>query len=221
MVGPNFWVGKKIFSGELRLGNNLSTKEYVPIKSEPIKSRAAQPHLEYHFYKQLSPAEGVPHVYPSGTYNAVVLELLRPSLEDLFDRTFPLKTVHNRHPADNAHGGFKADTLKERYHKIGDTKRATPTEVLCESHPEEIAPYLCYVRCLDFFEKPDYDHLRRLFTNFCNRSDFVFDYQHDWPRKAPLTPISTAHTDLTAQTEPRDKPSYTAKTSSYTPPTGS
>ena len=28
--------------------------------------------------------------------------------------------------------GLKADTLKERYQKIGDTKRATPIEVLCK-----------------------------------------------------------------------------------------
>lgn len=31
--------------------------------------------------------------------------------------------------------GLKADTLKERYQKIGDTKRATPIEVLCEGFP--------------------------------------------------------------------------------------
>lgn len=29
----------------------------------------------------------------------------------------------------------QADTLKERYQKIGDTKRDTPIEVLCESFP--------------------------------------------------------------------------------------
>ena len=31
--------------------------------------------------------------------------------------------------------GLKADTLKERYQKIGDTKRSTPIEVLCENLP--------------------------------------------------------------------------------------
>lgn len=31
--------------------------------------------------------------------------------------------------------GLKADTLKERYQKIGDTKRATPIEILCENFP--------------------------------------------------------------------------------------
>lgn len=38
--------------------------------------------------------------------------------------------------------GLKADTLKERYQKIGDTKRATPVEVLCESFPGESHPSL-------------------------------------------------------------------------------
>lgn len=101
--------------------------------------------------------------------------------------------------------GLKADTLKERYQKIGDTKRATPIEVLCESFPEEMATYLRYVRRLDFFEKPDYDYLRKLFTDLFDRSGFVFDYEYDWAGKPLPTPIGTVHTDLPSQTQHRDK----------------
>uniref|UniRef100_A0A2K6ML76 non-specific serine/threonine protein kinase n=1 Tax=Rhinopithecus bieti TaxID=61621 RepID=A0A2K6ML76_RHIBE len=101
--------------------------------------------------------------------------------------------------------GLKADTLKERYQKIGDTKRATPIEVLCENFPEEMATYLRYVRRLDFFEKPDYDYLRKLFTDLFDRSGFVFDYEYDWAGKPLPTPIGTVHTDLPSQPQLRDK----------------
>ena len=79
--------------------------------------------------------------------------------------------------------GLKAETLKERYQKIGDTKRATPIEVLCENHPEEFANYLRYVRRLDFFETPDYDYLRRLFQDLFDRKGYVDDGEFDWTGK--------------------------------------
>uniref|UniRef100_G3SQY7 non-specific serine/threonine protein kinase n=1 Tax=Loxodonta africana TaxID=9785 RepID=G3SQY7_LOXAF len=101
--------------------------------------------------------------------------------------------------------GLKADTLKERYQKIGDTKRATPIEALCENFPEEMATYLRYVRRLDFFEKPDYEYLRKLFSDLFDRSGFVFDYEYDWAGKPLPTPIGTVHPDLPAQPQLRDK----------------
>lgn len=55
------------------------------------------------------------------------------------------------------------DLLKERYPKIGDTKRAAPLEVLCESRPRRW-PRTCalYLRRPDFLEKPDEGYLRKL-----------------------------------------------------------
>jgi len=38
--------------------------------------------------------------------------------------------------------GLKADTIKERYQKIGDAKRDTPVEVLCAGYPGLLALFI-------------------------------------------------------------------------------
>lgn len=53
---------------------------------------------------------------------------------------------------------------------------------------EEMATYLRYVRRLDFFEKPDYDYLRKLFTDLFDRNGYVFDYEYDWVGKTLVRP---------------------------------
>jgi casein kinase 1 gamma len=103
----NFYeVGKKIGSGtfgELRLGKNLKTGEQVAIKLEPMQQKAPQLHFEYRFYKTLKAeqeVEGIPKFHFFGPYeqkyNALVMELLGKSLEDIFvwrKRQFSLKTI--------------------------------------------------------------------------------------------------------------------------------
>jgi casein kinase 1 gamma len=88
--------------------------------------------------------------------------------------------------------GLKAETLKERYQKIGDTKRATHIDVLCQNHPEEFAKYLKYVRNLDFFETPNYEYLRKLFKDLMDARNYVCDYNFDWVEK--MQPNATKNT---------------------------
>lgn len=91
----------EIFDYIIFPGRNLYTNEQVAIKLEPMKTRAPQLHLEYRFYQSLlnGSVVGFPMVFyfgPVGRHNALVMELLGPSLEDLFDickRQFSLKTV--------------------------------------------------------------------------------------------------------------------------------
>lgn len=74
-------------------------------------------------------------------------------------------------------------SLPERYQRIGETKRVTPIEVLCEGFPEEFCSYMRYVRDIDFYEKPNYDYLRKLFTDLFDRRGYKWDDIYDWTNK--------------------------------------
>jgi len=45
---------------------------------------------------------------------------------------------------------------------------------------EELSKYLYYVRRLDFFETPDYDYVRQLFTSVLTNSGGDCDWEFDW-----------------------------------------
>lgn len=81
------------------MGKNLITDQEVAIKLELKNHPAPQLILEFRFYKIIGLAEGIPKIFyfgPCGKYNALVMEMLGKSLEDMFDlcnRKFSLKTT--------------------------------------------------------------------------------------------------------------------------------
>uniref|UniRef100_A0A0D9VIH6 non-specific serine/threonine protein kinase n=1 Tax=Leersia perrieri TaxID=77586 RepID=A0A0D9VIH6_9ORYZ len=102
VIGGKFKLGRKIGSGsfgELYLGVNIQNSEEVAIKLESVKSRHPQLHYESKLYMLLQGGTGIPHLKwfgVEGEYNVMVIDLLGPSLEDLFNychRKFSLKTV--------------------------------------------------------------------------------------------------------------------------------
>lgn len=86
-------------SGDIYLGINIISGEEVAIKLESVKAKHPQLEYESKVYKTLAGGVGIPFVRWFGTecdYNAMVMDLLGPSLEDLFNfcnRKFSLKTV--------------------------------------------------------------------------------------------------------------------------------
>ncbi|KAL8142620.1 hypothetical protein V2J09_015652 [Rumex salicifolius] len=101
-VGGKFKMGRKIGSGSfgvLHLGINIQTGEEVAIKLESASTKHPQLRYESKLYMLLQGGSGIPHLKwfgVDGEYNAMVIDLLGPSLEDLFNycsRKFSLKTV--------------------------------------------------------------------------------------------------------------------------------
>ncbi|XP_042060365.1 casein kinase 1-like protein 2 isoform X1 [Salvia splendens] len=101
-VGNKYRLGRKIGSGsfgEIYLGTNIQTNDEVAIKLENVKTKHPQLLYESKLYRILQGGTGVPNVRwfgVEGDYNVLVMDLLGPSLEDLFNfcsRKLSLKTV--------------------------------------------------------------------------------------------------------------------------------
>nr|KMM72474.1 casein kinase I [Coccidioides posadasii RMSCC 3488] len=101
-VGNKYRIGRKIGSGsfgDIYLGTNIISGEEIAIKLESVKAKHPQLEYEARVYKSIAGGVGIPFVRWFGTecdYNAMVMDLLGPSLEDLFNfcnRKFSLKTV--------------------------------------------------------------------------------------------------------------------------------
>ncbi|KAJ3417272.1 casein kinase I [Chytridiales sp. JEL 0842] len=102
VVGVHYKVGKKIGEGSFGIiyeGINMLNNQPIAVKFEPRKSDAPQLRDEYRTYKTLANSVGIPNVYyfgQEGLHNILCIDLLGPSLEDMFDlcnRKFSVKTV--------------------------------------------------------------------------------------------------------------------------------
>ncbi|KAI9334895.1 kinase-like domain-containing protein [Obelidium mucronatum] len=101
-VANKYRIGRKLGSGsfgEIYHGTHLVSGQELAIKLESTKSKHPQLEFEARVYKGLSGGVGVPGMYHfniEGDYYCMVIDLLGPSLEDLFnfcERKFSLKTV--------------------------------------------------------------------------------------------------------------------------------
>ncbi|EDO15617.1 hypothetical protein Kpol_1006p14 [Vanderwaltozyma polyspora DSM 70294] len=113
IVGIHYAVGPKIGEGSFGVifeGENILNKDNdnngqqqlnqpVAIKFEPRRSDAPQLRDEFRAYRILNGCAGIPHAYyfgQEGMHNVLIIDLLGPSLEDLFEwcgRKFSIKTT--------------------------------------------------------------------------------------------------------------------------------
>jgi len=101
-IANKYRLGRKIGGGsfgDIYLAINIQTGEEVAIKLEHMNAKHPQLHIECKFYRIMQGGVGIPIVKyygQEGEYVVMVMELLGPSLEDLFNfchRKFTLKTV--------------------------------------------------------------------------------------------------------------------------------
>ncbi|MQM07738.1 hypothetical protein Taro_040583 [Colocasia esculenta] len=102
IVGDKYKLGRKIGSGsfgEIYLATHVDTFEIVAVKIEKTETKHPQLLYEAKLYNALRGASGIANIRWSGINgedNVLVLDLLGPSLEDLFvycGRKFSLKSV--------------------------------------------------------------------------------------------------------------------------------
>jgi len=85
--------------GVIYSGVNIKNGKEVAIKLECANSGHSQLACEYRVYRDLYGGVGIPRVYwfgKEGKYNVLVMEILGPSLQDLFEfcsKKFTLKTI--------------------------------------------------------------------------------------------------------------------------------
>jgi len=290
VVGERYRTGKKLGSGsysEVHLAIDKISGENVAIKFEWQKAEKTNKLLnEAKYYQDLKNDVGFPRIRwcgSKGEYNMMVLDLLGPSLDDLFKKRkrFSVKTVlmlakqmvdrlkyvhdcgilyrdikpHNflmgvgekgskrvylvdfglakryrdaetgahselrikkgrgvtgtvRYSSLNVHEGcdasrrddllalgyvllhflrgglpwlgISAKSKRTKHELIRRRKNKTSDEDLCSGFPEEFVEYFKYCRSLEFYDRPDYLRIQKMFDRVLVREGYANDHKFDW-----------------------------------------
>lgn len=290
VVGERYRTGKKLGSGsysEVHLAIDKISGEKVAIKFEWQKAEKTNKLLnEAKYYQDLKNDVGFPRIRwcgSKGEYNMMVLDLLGPSLDDLFKKRkrFSVKTVlmlakqmvdrlkyvhdcgilyrdikpHNflmgvgekgskrvylvdfglakryrdaetgahselrikkgrgvtgtvRYSSLNVHEGcdasrrddllalgyvllhflrgglpwlgISAKSKRTKHELIRRRKNKTSDEDLCSGFPEEFVEYFKYCRSLEFYDRPDYLRIQKMFDRVLVREGYANDHKFDW-----------------------------------------
>lgn len=76
--------------------------------------------------------------------------------------------------------GLSATTQEEKYRKIKEKKQQTPLEELCFGYPDAWKTFLQIARGLAFQERPDYEALRKLFSDLRHQHGPAQDHGFEW-----------------------------------------
>jgi serine/threonine protein kinase len=88
--------------------------------------------------------------------------------------------------------GLAARTKQEKFQRIAEVKEGTPLPELCAGYPPCFQQYIEITRALQYEQRPDYDGLRKLFSDSFKEAGYVEDYHYDWYKSGPppgLEPI--------------------------------
>ncbi|XP_040574702.1 uncharacterized protein [Lepeophtheirus salmonis] len=146
LIFNKFYVGKKIANGsfgQIRLGAWIQNNKSVAIKLEHQAAKIPMLVSEYQLYGSLLNEVGFPKIYDYGSfekYNALVMELLGPNLEELFmacNRSFSLSTILQI--------GIQLVTRMEVIHSHGITYRDVKPDNFLVGHSSQSKSNLIHV----------------------------------------------------------------------------
>lgn len=76
--------------------------------------------------------------------------------------------------------GISAKSKRTKHELIRRRKNKTSDEDLCAGFPEEFVEYFKYCRSLDFYDRPDYLKIQKMFDRVLVREGYANDCKFDW-----------------------------------------